>query len=159
MDDAKHPTVLSLTPYNNDSDNTMEEAWSYVKRGYSFVTVDVRGRYDSDGEFDPYRHDGRDGSDVMNWIAAQPWSSGRISTTGGSYLGKNQWMMAREHNPHHVAIVSYVAPADDFRDGARYNGVPKLDLMYTWAMGMDGRVNQSRAGWNWMNRRRLADES
>jgi putative CocE/NonD family hydrolase len=148
-DDAKHPVILTITPYNNDSENAMDEAWSYVRRGYAFVTVDARGRYDSEGIFDPFRNDGRDGSDVMDWIAAQPWASGRIATVGGSYVGKNQWMMAKEHNPHHVAMVSYVSPADDFRDGSRYNGVPKLDLMFTWMMGMDGHVNQSRAGWNW----------
>src|SRR5262245_55445051 len=65
MDDAKHPVVFNLTPYNNDSDNTMEQAWSYVSRGYAYVTADVRGRYDSEGSFDPYRNDGKDGSDIM----------------------------------------------------------------------------------------------
>jgi putative CocE/NonD family hydrolase len=85
----------------------------------------------------------------MNWVARQSWSNGRIATHGASYSGKTQWMLAKENNPHHAAIVSYVSPADDFRDQTRYNGVPKLDLMYTWMMGMDGRVNQSRTGWNW----------
>jgi putative CocE/NonD family hydrolase len=148
-DASKHPAVMLQTPYNNDGDNVMDEAWSYVKRGYAYVTVDVRGRYDSDGSFVPYVSDGRDGSDVMDWVARQPWSNGKIATHGASYSGKTQWMLAKENNPHHAAIVSYVSPADDFRDQTRYNGVPKLDLMYTWMMGMDGRVNQSRAGWNW----------
>ena len=149
-DDVKHPTVFSLTPYNNDSEGTLDQAWNYVRRGYAYVVGDVRARYDSEGaEFVPYRHDGKDGSAIMTWIAQQSWSNGKVATHGGSYLGKNQWVMARENNPHHAAIVSYVAPADDFHDGTRYNGVPKLDLMYTWSMGMDGRVNQTRTGWNW----------
>ncbi len=143
------PTVLSLTPYNNNGDGTMAQAWSFVRRGYAFVTVDSRGRYDSDGDFATYRNDGPDGADVMAWVARQPWSDGRVVTNGGSYLGKNQWQMAVENSPHHAAIVSYVAPADDFHDGSRYNGIPKLDLMYTWMMGMYGRVNQSRAGFDW----------
>ncbi|MDQ3606252.1 MAG: CocE/NonD family hydrolase, partial [Gemmatimonadota bacterium] len=120
-----------------------------VQKGYAYVVGDTRGRYDSEGDFYPYRHDGTDGSAIMNWIVQQPWSNSRVATIGGSYLGKNQWMMAKENNPHHAAIVSYVAPADDFHDGTRYNGVPKLDLMYTWSMMMDGRVNQTRNGWNW----------
>jgi putative CocE/NonD family hydrolase len=127
----------------------MTQAWSFVRRGYAFVTVDARGRYDSEGEFVPYRHDGKDGARVMSWIVEQPWSNGRIATAGGSYLGKVQWQMAKENHPAHAAIVSYVSPADDFHDGSRYNGVPKLDLMYTWMMGMDGRVGQPRAGWDW----------
>jgi putative CocE/NonD family hydrolase len=149
-DGAKHPTVFSLTPYNNDSENTMQAAYRFVQRGYAYVTADARGRYDSEGaEFVPYRADGKDGSAVMTWIAQQAWSNGKVVTNGGSYLGKVQWMMAKENNPHHAAIVSYVSPADAFNDEARYNGVPKVDLMYTWAMGMDGRVNQTRSGWNW----------
>ncbi len=148
-DNQPHPALMLQTPYNNDGDNVMDEAWSYVKLGYAYVTVDVRGRYDSEGTFSPYDSDGRDGSDVIDWIVKQPWSNGKVATHGASYSGKSQWMLAKENNPHHAAIVSYVAPADDFRDQTRYDGVPKLDLIYTWMMGMDGHVNQSRAGWNW----------
>jgi uncharacterized protein len=145
----RSPTIFSMTPYNNDGPNVMAQAWRVVERGYAYVVADTRGRYDSDGEFYPYRNDGPDGAALMSWIAQQPWSNGRIATTGGSYLGKNQWLMAKENNPHHAAILSYVAPADEFHDGVRYNGVPKVDLMFTWSMGMDGRVGQSRNGWNW----------
>jgi putative CocE/NonD family hydrolase len=148
-DESKHPAVFELTPYNNDGERVMANAWHFVKRGYAFVTADARGRYDSEGTFVPYRHDGTDGSDIMTWVTQQPWSNGTIATMGGSYLGRDQWQMAKEHNPAHRAIVSYVSPADDFNDGSRFNGVPKLDLMFTWMMGMDGRVNQSRTGWNW----------
>jgi putative CocE/NonD family hydrolase len=127
----------------------MNGAWRWVRRGYAYAIADARGRFDSEGDFKPYRADGPDGSDIMNWIATQPWSNGKIATIGGSYGGKNQWMMAKENNPHHVAMAPYVAPQDEFHDTGRYNGVPKLDLMYTWMMGMDGRVRQSPAGWNW----------
>ena len=148
-DGARHPVLMLQTPYNNDGENVMDEAWSHVQKGYAYVTVDVRGRYDSEGTFRPYESDGRDGSDIIDWIVKQPWSNGKVATHGASYSGKTQWMLAKESNPHHTAIVSYVAPADDFRDQTRYNGVPKLDLMYTWMMMMDGRVSQSRSGWNW----------
>jgi putative CocE/NonD family hydrolase len=146
---TKHSTVMILTPYGKDLGNPLEEAWSFVRRGYAFVSIDARGRYDSDGEFTPNRGDGPDGSDVMNWIARQRWSDGRIATYGGSYLGKVQWEMAKQNNPHHVAIMSYVSPADDWNDESRYNGVPKLDLMYTWMMGMYGRVGHPAAGFDW----------
>jgi len=147
--EAPRPAILELTPYSNNSASSMTEAWRFVKRGYAFVTVDARGRYDSEGEFTPYRHDGKDGAQVMTWITRQAWSNGKVATMGGSYLGKVQWQMAKERHPAHAAIVSYVSPADDFHDGSRFNGVPKLDLMYTWMMGMDGRVGQSSAGWEW----------
>ena len=159
-DKQQHPTIFSLTPYNNNrpgtasisppgNRGTMEEAWSWVQRGYAFVYVDVRGRYDSEGEFDPWRNDSEDGSDVISWIADQAWSNGKVATIGGSYGGMNQWLIAKQANPHHVAIVPYVAPVDGFYDLARFNGVPKVDLIYTWLMGMYGRVNQPRNGWDW----------
>lgn len=146
---GSYPSILQHTPYNNKSSTTMEQAWEFVRRGYVYVTTDARGRYDSGGDFFPYRFDGPDGNEMMTWIASQPWSDGRIATFGSSYSGKNQWLMAREANPHHTAIVSGVAGADEFHDGARYNGVPKLDLRFTWLAGMYGRVNQPRAGWDW----------
>ena len=149
MDDGRHPTIFQLTPYNNNSQQTMDQAWRFVQRGYAYVVVDARGRYDSEGTFYAWRDDGPDGSDVITWIAQQPWSNGTVATRGGSYSGHNQWLIGRENNPHHAAIVSYVAPADGFNDEVRWDGVPKLDLMYTWTMGMYGRVNQARAGWNW----------
>src|SRR5688572_319218 len=146
---ARHPTIFQLTPYSNNSNGSLEGAASWVKRGYAYVTADVRGRYDSDGEFRPYISDGDDGSDIMDWIAKQPWSNQKVATMGGSYGGKNQWEMAKRNNPHHVAMAPYVAPADEFNDLSRYNGVPKLDLVYTWLMGMDGRVGQASSGWKW----------
>ena len=146
---GRQPTVLTLTPYNNNSDDTMDQAWAYVSRGYAYVAVDVRGRYDSEGDFNAWYDDSEDGSDLIDWIAGQAWSDGRVATAGGSYSGMNQWLIAKQNNPHHVAILGYVAPKDSFRDLVRWNGVPKLDLIYTWMMGMDGRVNQSRTGWDW----------
>ncbi len=148
-DAARHPAIFELTPYNNNAGDVMERAWHYVRQGYAFVPVDVRGRYDSEGKFDPWRTDGPDGSDVIDWIARQGWSDGHVATMGASYLGMDQWLVARENNPHHTALVSYVAPENGFRDVMRFDGVPKLDLIFTWAAGMYGHVNQSEAGWNW----------
>ncbi len=47
----------------------------------------MRGRGDSDGAFEPYRNDGIDGVDVIEWAAAQPWCDGKVATCGGSYPG------------------------------------------------------------------------
>ena len=141
MGTGRHPAVLTQTPYGKDSSGG--QAAAYVRRGYAVVTVDVRGRYDSQGEFKPF-HDAADGSEVLNWIAAQPWSNGKAVTTGGSYGGNAQWNLWRERNPRHAAIVSYVGPADGFGDFFSFNGVPKLDLMYTWMMLVNGRVNHPK---------------
>lgn len=144
-----YPAIMELTPYSNVNDNTMQNAWPIVQRGYALVLVDARGRYDSEGTFDAWRTDGVDGNAMLSWIAAQPWSNGKVATRGGSYGGMNQWLMARHSNPAHTAIVGYVAPSDGFLDMVRWNGIPKIDLAFTWLMGMDGRINQPRTGWKW----------
>lgn len=134
-DNARHPAVFSQTPYGREVDRyaTATTAAKFVGRGYAVIVVDVRGRYDSEGQFRPF-HDARDGSEVLDWIARQPWSNGKAVTIGGSYTGNSQWSLWRERNEHHAAIVSYVTPADGFGDLVRFNGVPKLDLMFTWMM-------------------------
>ena len=149
LDAGRYPTVFQLTPYNNNDPGTAEQAWHFVERGYAFVAADLRGRYDSDGDFDPFRNDMLDGAAIMSWIADQPWSDEQVATMGGSYLGMDQWLMARADHPAHVAMMPYVAPADGFLDLVRFNGVPKVDLIYTWAMGMYGRVNQPSDGFVW----------
>ncbi len=97
------------------------------------VTVDTRGRYDSEGLFRAFR-DEPDGNDTLDWIAGESWSNGNVVTMGASYSGNTQWNLLRQGNLHHRAIVSYVAPADGFGDMVRLNGVPRLDLIFTWEM-------------------------
>jgi putative CocE/NonD family hydrolase len=80
------------------------------------VVQDVRGRYESEGRFSPLTQEGPDGEDTLNWIAAQPWSDGKIGMTGGSYLGIVQWKVAVLNNPHLKAIFPVVSGWDDYRD-------------------------------------------
>ena len=100
------PVLLYRTPYGKD-----DAAVSYgthlraVARGYAVVLQDVRGRYASDGQFEPYRNEGRDGYDSIEWAAAQPWSNGDVGTFGLSYPGAVQWLAAIESPPHLKAMV------------------------------------------------------
>ena len=83
---------------------------------------DVRGRYASDGHFDPYRQEGADGYDTIEWAARQPWSDGRVGTYGLSYPGAVQWLAAMEAPPHLLAM----APAMTFSSPRRFfymNGI------------------------------------
>lgn len=151
-DDAgRHPTLLELTPYGNAADGVLDDVDRFVRRGYAFVSVDVRGRFDSDGEFVPFRNDGRDGSDVIDWIASQTWSNQRVATYGADYAATNQRLIARERNPRHVAIVSTGATFDDWRDGTRYDGVPRLEPAFNWHMQLTGRTMPSIAHGRWLD--------
>lgn len=100
------PVLVYRTPYGKaaaaESYDTHLRA---VERGYAVVLQDVRGRYASDGVFDPYRNEGTDGYDTIEWAAAQPWSNGIVGTYGLSYPGAVQWLAAIESPPHLEAMV------------------------------------------------------
>ncbi len=81
----------------------------FSRNGYVFALVDSRGRGNSEGEFEPFRNEGRDGHDVAEWLANQEWSSGKVSMWGGSYAGTNQWLTLMESPPHLTAIVPAAA--------------------------------------------------
>lgn len=99
--EGRFPTLVYRTPYNRarstEDHSTIKAA---IARGYAVVAQDVRGRFGSAGEFVPYRHEGQDGYDTIEWAAAQPWSDGNIGTFGLSYPGAVQWLAAVESPPH-----------------------------------------------------------
>jgi putative CocE/NonD family hydrolase len=112
---ARLPTVLLRTPYDK-SPFVPANFKSFLDRGYAVVVEDVRGRYQSEGVFEPVNQEINDGDDTLNWIARQPWSDGNVGMYGGSYLGIAQWKAALSHNPHLKAIFPYVSGDDDYRD-------------------------------------------
>src|SRR5262249_46851456 len=89
------------------------------------VIQDVRGRYASDGDFDPYRNEGRDGFDTIEWAASQPWSNGIVGTFGLSYPGAVQWLAAVESPPHLKAMVpamTFSTSRNFFYSGGVFDG-------------------------------------
>ena len=103
--DGPFPVLVFRTPYGKHHAATSDRVHvKAVRRGYAVVLQDVRGRYASAGHFDPYRQEGRDGYDTIEWAAAQGWSDGRIGTYGLSYPGAVQWLAAMESPPHLLAM-------------------------------------------------------
>ena len=112
---GRFPTILVRTPYNK-GDDLLPNFRSFLEHGYAMVVEDARGRYESEGVFDPFGQEPKDGNDTLNWIARQPWSDGKIGMLGGSYLGIVQWKAALLNNPHLKAIAPVVSGSDDYRD-------------------------------------------
>ncbi|HEV8578687.1 MAG TPA: CocE/NonD family hydrolase [Thermoanaerobaculia bacterium] len=108
------PVVFTLTPYIGDSYHP--RAMYFARHGYVFALVDVRGRGSSGGTFDPMAQEARDGHDVVEWLARQSWSNGKVAMWGGSYAGYDQWATAKERPPHLATIVPAAAarPGVDF---------------------------------------------
>ena len=132
----KCPAVLVRTPYGKSGGT--EVYWRFVQRGYAVVIQDTRGREDSTGEWLPQHFEVEDGDDTLNWIAAQPWSDGQVSMTGGSYLGYVQWAAAASGNPHLKAMLSSVCAGSAFVDIPRRGGCFNSGML-AWGFAMSQR--------------------
>ena len=108
------PVVFTFTPYIGDS--YTDRAMYFAAHGYVYALVDVRGRGNSEGDFEPFANEGRDGFDVTEWLAKQPFCNGKVAMWGGSYAGFDQWTVAKEFPPHLSTIVPAAAahPGVDF---------------------------------------------
>lgn len=102
------PCIVTLTPYISDSYH--ERGMYFAGRGLPFIAIDVRGRGDSEGIFQPMIQEASDGYDAVEWLARQPYCNGRVAMWGGSYAGYNQWATAKEFPPHLATIVPAAAP-------------------------------------------------
>ncbi|MGX6608040.1 CocE/NonD family hydrolase [Micromonosporaceae bacterium Da 78-11] len=102
------PVIVTRTAYDRSAHRAEGRGWS--GHGFGYVVQDVRGRYGSDGIWQPYRHERGDGADLVDWIRAQPWCDGRVVALGGSYGAYTAWAMAVER-PAAVRAVISLAPA------------------------------------------------
>jgi uncharacterized protein len=146
-DDAggARPTLLAVSPYRFDNDEvppTHSFLWYemgpyrwYVERhGYAFVRADVRGTGRSDGSRFGYldKRERRDLYEIIEWIAQQPWSSGKIGAIGQSYYAMSQWAMASERPPHLTCIAPYDGHTDLCSFGAHSGGIPNEPFVCAW---------------------------
>jgi putative CocE/NonD family hydrolase len=141
------PAVVVRTPYGKTGEPQSQRAAVFARAGYALVFADVRGRGDSDGVFQPYRHDGLDGAEVIAWAAAQEWCTGDVATWGASYGGRIQWLTALEHPPALRAMVCLVTPSDPFVEHP--TGLP-TPMHINWHRFTDGRMPQYRDDVDWM---------
>jgi uncharacterized protein len=121
----KLPVIFTFTPYNSDSYH--DRGMFFAKNGYVFASVDVRGRGNSEGKFEPFAHEAKDGFDVTEWLAQQNFCNGKVAMWGGSYSGWNQWAVAKEFPPHLTTIV----PAASVFPGLDFPNPNNIFLSYT----------------------------
>ena len=97
----------------------------WVAQGYAIANPDIRGVVDSDGDSVLWdRQDGRDAYDIIEWLAEQEWSNGKVAMSGTSYLAVAQWFAASEQPPHLVAINPWEGVSDVYRDLVMRGGMP-----------------------------------
>jgi putative CocE/NonD family hydrolase len=139
------PTVFWKTPYNElaYSARTARNALGWVSQGYAFVVQNERGRYFSQGDYEILGYPQTDGYDALTWIAAQPWSNGKVGTLGCSSSAEWQLALAAQNHPAHAAMVPQSAGAGigkvgRFQEqGNWYTGGVPRNLFFVWLYGVD----------------------
>ena len=134
----KTPVIFTLTPYISDTYHA--RGAYFASHGYVFALVDVRGRGNSAGEFEPFAQEPRDGHDVVEWLAQQPFCDGKVAMWGGSYAGFDQWATAKEFPPHLATIV----PAAAAHPPYDYPSLDNVGFLYDmqWFTHTSGRTGQ-----------------
>ena len=143
---ARFPTLLAASPYRFDNDiapalpvflwrETGPIGW-YLEQGYAFVHMDVRGTGRSGGEYRYMcRKEQRDLYEVIEWIARQTWSNGKVGGIGQSYYARTQWFMAIQNPPHLACVAPYDGNVDTYRSSAYTGGIPG-EFPVTWFRGV-----------------------
>jgi putative CocE/NonD family hydrolase len=136
--EGKFPAIMSYNPYRRLS--TMKMAYSearfehnlhassyFAERGYVMVDYDVRGTGNSGGSSQEMYSDDerRDGYDMVEWIAAQPWCTGNVGMWGMSYGGVDTWQVAVQHPPHLKAVIVRSGTEDVYNDWTYPGGSPR----------------------------------
>ena len=140
---GRFPTIVERTPYNKDS-GAEPQVQYFVPRGYVVVRQDIRGRYGSEGKWRALRDDGPDGAALLAWIAAQPWSNGKVGTVGTSYGGATQHAIAITNAPSLAAMVPVDAMSNTGYYGIRHHGAFELRWL-NWIMTL-GNATGTHAG-------------
>ena len=154
------PTILIRTPYGRSRKDGVTGflpdfvAQRFAERGYNVVVQDVRGRFDSGGEFIPFVNEASDGRATLDWLERQTWFNGVLGMWGQSYLGYVQWALADGGPLYLKALLPSVSgsamPVSGFRDHAL-----GMDTLFRWIMDLDALDHNSRFD-RWRKLLRLA---
>jgi hypothetical protein len=149
-----YPTILIRTPYGRSLSSgptgfgTSFAARRFAERGYNVVVQDVRGRYDSPGEFMPFYNEATDGCATLDWLEAQPWFNGVLGMWGPSYLGYVQWALATNAPIYLKALMPVVSGSELAILGIR-DGALAADMLLRWVYELE--TTQRRGGmWAWL---------
>jgi uncharacterized protein len=149
----KYPTVFVRTPYNfnywdvrngvvRDMSNTIEA----VKRGYAIITMNERGHFFSEGNYDILGPPLTDGDDALKWISSQAWSNGKVGTIGCSSTAEWQLAVAAQGNPAFAAMIPQGFGAgvgrvgEYYEQGNWYRGGAVQMLFIAWLYGEQNQV-------------------
>jgi putative CocE/NonD family hydrolase len=121
------PAIFEYVPYRKNDGLVLRDApihHYFAGHGYASVRVDMRGTGDSDGiledEYLPLEQE--DGVEVIRWLAAQPWCTGKVGIIGKSWGGFNGLQIAAHDPPELAAVISVASTDDRYIDDVHYMG-------------------------------------
>jgi len=130
------PVLLTRLPYGKNQPllAAMMDPAGKARRGFIVVVQDTRGRFTSDGEWEPWTYETDDGYDTVRWAAALPDSNGSVGMYGPSYLGNTQWMAALAKPPELKAISPMVTWSEPHDGLFARGGAVELGITVTWSL-------------------------
>jgi len=135
------PTILIRSPYGRHYRQSFFGAWlsffarRFAERGYHVIIQDVRGRFDSGGEFEPLINEQSDGLDTIAWLREQRWYNGQVGLWGASYLGMVQWAIASKSDDIQAMVPIFTS--SDLYPILHPDGVLDLGLVLRWQATLD----------------------
>lgn len=143
------PAILQYTIYADSVNLRFLEPSVY---GYTGIMAYTRGKAFSPDTIVPFENDGKDATDVIDWISKQSWCNGKIGMYGGSYNGFTQWAAAKHHHPALKTIVPYVAAIPGL--GLPMENNVFINANYGWAFYttdnkyLDNKTYDDQKRWN-----------
>ena len=153
---VKLTALLNFTIYAKD-DWSMSDAVTMAAHGYAGVVAYTRGKGRGPGPVTPYVHDGDDAAAVIEWLARQPWSDGRVGMFSGSYNGFTQWAAAKHHPAALKAIATNATNAPGIDTPMQGNVFQSF--MYPWPFyttdtkALDDETYGDRARWDTLEKK------
>ena len=148
VDSGEVPAIVAWSPYGKSipqkdvqsgvdpqevtglSKSEGPDAGFWVSHGYAVVNPDARGAGKSQGDIHGWGSvDGQDGYDVIEWIAQQPWNTGKVALHGTSWLAMAQWFIAQTKPPHLFAIAPWNGTSDIYRQNVMFGGIPNAAFL------------------------------
>jgi putative CocE/NonD family hydrolase len=144
------PVLLTRLPYGKDLPlaSGILDPVQVARRGYAVVIQDTRGRFTSEGEWEPMRREALDGYDTIEWAAQLPYSTGDVGMYGASYFGFTQWSAATLQPPALKAMIPFVTWNDPLNGVMFRGGALELGIMANWQLMMGLDVQMRRYGAN-----------
>lgn len=137
QDGGPFPVVVQRLPYDKEIPalaNFSFDVLRAAQAGYAVVVQDTRGRFGSEGTFNPFFDDASDGADTVAWAAEQPWSTGQVGMAGASYFGATQWLAAMEAPPALRAMAPFVTTDQYYESWAYQGGAFQLGFNLHWTL-------------------------